>query len=369
MIAQSQEFAKSGFNFVQFFANTTLDGIERLSLLNLAAARSVFETSATNLNTLLGAKDVQSFINLQQSISAPSIEKGMEYSRNVFAIAAETKDKITKEVETHAADANAKVSNLVEKALTSAPAGSEVAVAAVKSAIKTASDAYQGLNKAAKQAAEVAEASVSAATKATLRAAFGHKRFIGTMAIVFLWNGATTLSATALDVHLLERVGVPYLYIAGASASLFVFMLLLSRLWHRLLRRFGWYRTLACMVLAYVPVTVLLGFAAPGNYAWLYPLCRGVQQGLYAGIVIVLANLPYMNLPQNDHTSFFSFHTLTANLSSFFGQMLGTLMVAFGGKLALGGYGVVTFMMCLHGALLVLLGIYVLRAEKRLTGE
>ena len=171
MIAKSQEFAKSGFNFAQFFANTTFDGIERLSLLNLAAARSVFETSAANLNTLLGAKDVQSFVNLQQSIAAPNFEKGMEYSRNVIAIAAETKDKIAKEIEVRMTDANAKVSGLVEEALAAAPAGSEVAVAAVKSAIKSAGDAYQGLNKAAKQAAEVAEASVSAATEATLKAA------------------------------------------------------------------------------------------------------------------------------------------------------------------------------------------------------
>ena len=51
------------------------------------------------------------------------------------------------------------------------PAGSEAAVAAVKTAIKTANEAYEGLNKAAKQAAEVAEASVSAATAATLKAA------------------------------------------------------------------------------------------------------------------------------------------------------------------------------------------------------
>jgi len=95
----------------------------------------------------------------------------MEYSRNVISIAAETKDKIAKEVEVHVADTNAKVSGLVEKALAAAPAGSEVAVAAVKTAIKSANDAYQGLNKVAKQAAEVAEASVSAATSATIKAA------------------------------------------------------------------------------------------------------------------------------------------------------------------------------------------------------
>ncbi|MDP3539580.1 MAG: phasin family protein [Azonexus sp.] len=171
MMTKPEDFAKTGFNFALFFANTAFDGIERLALLNLAAARSIFEASIGNISTLLGAKDVQSFVSLQKSISAPSLEKGMEYSRNVIAIASETKDKIAKEVEVHVADTNAKVSGMVEKALASAPAGSEVAVAAVKTAIKTANEAYEGLNKAAKQAAEVAEASVSAATQATLKAA------------------------------------------------------------------------------------------------------------------------------------------------------------------------------------------------------
>lgn len=171
MSIKPEDFAKSGVNFALFFANTTFDGIERLALLNLAAARSVFESSLSNLTTLLGAKDVQSFVAIQKELASPSIEKGMEYSRNVISIAAETKDKIAKEVETHVAETNAKVSGLVEKALASAPAGSEVAVAAVKTAIKSANEAYEGLNKAAKQAAEVAEASVAAATNATIKAA------------------------------------------------------------------------------------------------------------------------------------------------------------------------------------------------------
>jgi phasin family protein len=171
MFTKPQDFTKSGFDFALFFANTTFEGMERLALLNLAAVRSVFEASVANMTTLLGAKDVQSFVTIQKAITAPSIEQGLEYSRNVISIAAETKDKLAKEVETKVAETNAKVTGLVEKALASAPAGSEVAVAAVKSAIKTANEAYEGLNKAAKQAADVAEASVAAATQATLKAA------------------------------------------------------------------------------------------------------------------------------------------------------------------------------------------------------
>lgn len=171
MFTKPQDFAKSGFNFALFFANTAFDGFERLALLNLAATRSLFEASLSSFESLLGAKDVQSFVSLHKELSAPTIEKGLEYSRNVISIAAETKDKIAKEVEVHVADTNAKVSGLVEKALASAPAGSEVAVAAVKTAIKSANEAYEGLNKVAKQAAEVAEASVAAATSATIKAA------------------------------------------------------------------------------------------------------------------------------------------------------------------------------------------------------
>ena len=166
-----QDLANAGIGSISLLANATIDGIERLAALNLSAGRSFVEASFANVSALLGVTDVQSFVNLQQKLAAPALEKGMEYSRNVIAITSETKDKIAKEVETQVAAVNANVSGLVEKALASAPAGSEVAVAAVKTAIKSANEAYEGLNKAAKQAVEVAEANVAAATSATLKAA------------------------------------------------------------------------------------------------------------------------------------------------------------------------------------------------------
>ena len=171
MYVKPEDFAKSGVNFAVFFANTAFEGIERLVLLNMAASRSVFEATMSNLSAVLGAKDVHALIEIQKGLAAPSVEQGMAYSRNVIAIATETKDKIAKEVEAKVAETNAQVSGLVEKALASAPAASEAAVAAVKTAIKTANEAYEGLNKVAKQAAEVAEASVAAATSATIKAA------------------------------------------------------------------------------------------------------------------------------------------------------------------------------------------------------
>jgi phasin family protein len=171
MNVKPQDLANAGIGSISLLANATIDGIERLAALNLSAGRSFVEASFANVSALLGVSDVQSFVNLQQKLAAPVLEKGMEYSRNVIAITSETKDKIAKEVETQVAAVNANVSGLVEKALASAPAGSEVAVAAVKTAIKSANEAYEGLNKAAKQAVEVAEANVAAATQATMKVA------------------------------------------------------------------------------------------------------------------------------------------------------------------------------------------------------
>lgn len=166
----AQDLAKAGVESAAVLANTAFDSIERLAALNLNAARSLVETSFANASALLGAKDVQSFVNLQQSLATPALEQGLAYSRNVYAITTETKDKLAKVVEAQVAEANAKVSGLVDKALASAPAGSEPVVAVVKSAIAATNNALEGINKVSKQVAEAAEASVNAATEATLKA-------------------------------------------------------------------------------------------------------------------------------------------------------------------------------------------------------
>ncbi len=171
MTTKPLDFAKSSFASATVVAKTAFDSFESLVALNLSASRSLVEASFANVTKLFDVTDVQAFIKLQQELAAPNLEKGLDYSRSVLAITTDTKDKIAKEVEVQVATANANVNGLVEKALASAPAGSEVAVAAVKTAINAANEAYEGLNKVAKQAADVAEASVAAATSATLKAA------------------------------------------------------------------------------------------------------------------------------------------------------------------------------------------------------
>lgn len=173
MFATPEQFAatsKANIEVVLTLANTAFANTERLAALNLNTARSMLEDGVTNAKALLAVKDVQELISLQAAIAQPMLEKAVAYSRNVYEITAQTQEEISKVIEGQMAEANKNVAAALEKAAKSAPAGSDVAVAAVKSAIAAANSAYDSMSKAAKQVAEITEANVAAATSATVKA-------------------------------------------------------------------------------------------------------------------------------------------------------------------------------------------------------
>ncbi len=173
MFATPEQLAganKANVEAMLTLANTAFASAERLAALNLNTARAVLEDSVNNAKALLGAKDLQEAITLQATLAQPSVEKAVAYSRSVYEISAQTQEEFSKLVEAQFAEVNKNVASSLDKAAKSAPAGSDVAVAAVKSAIAAANSAYDTMSKAAKQVAEIAEANVAAATNATVKA-------------------------------------------------------------------------------------------------------------------------------------------------------------------------------------------------------
>ncbi|ENO89211.1 phasin family protein [Thauera linaloolentis] len=151
-------------------ANAAFASAERLAALNLNTARSILEDGVANTKALLAVKDVQELLNLQTSLAQPIVEKAVAYARSVYEITSQSQEEVSKVLEGQVAELNKGVATALDKAAKSAPAGSDVAVAAVKSAIAAANSAYDSLSKTAKQVAEIAEANVAAATNATVKA-------------------------------------------------------------------------------------------------------------------------------------------------------------------------------------------------------
>src|SRR5574337_867331 len=173
MFATPEQFATAhtaNVDTALSLANTAFAGAERLAALNLNTARTVLEDSVANAKTLLSVKDVQELLGLQSSLAQPAVEKAVAYVRSVYEIASQTQEEISKVVEAQLAELNKNVAAALDKAAKAAPGSSDVAVAAVKSAIAAANSAYDSVSKAAKQVAEIAEANVAAATSATVKA-------------------------------------------------------------------------------------------------------------------------------------------------------------------------------------------------------
>lgn len=155
---------KAGVEALIGLAHSQFAAFERLSALTFNATKSVFEDGVAHTKALLNAKDVQELVNLNAAAAQPSIEKAIAYTRNVYDVATQSQGDFTKLVEAQASEFNKSVVSLVDKVSKNAPAGSDVAVAAVKSALAAANSAYDSLTKISKQATELAEANFAAAT-------------------------------------------------------------------------------------------------------------------------------------------------------------------------------------------------------------
>jgi len=146
------------------------EGVEKLVELNLQAAKTTLSEAADNATAALSVKDAQELLALQAGLLQPAAEKAAAYSRHLYDIMAGASAEFTKTAEANMADTQKKVLTLVDNAVKNAPAGTESAVALVKSAVAAANNAYESAHKAAKQAAEVAEANFTAMTNTAVSA-------------------------------------------------------------------------------------------------------------------------------------------------------------------------------------------------------
>jgi phasin family protein len=162
---------KSNVEILFGLSAKAFEGIEKLVELNLQTAKAAMGEAAEATRAALSVKDAQELIALQAGMMQPVAEKAAAYSRHVYEIAAATNAEVAKVAEATASDAQAKFLSVVDTAVKNAPAGTENVVALVKSAVAAATNAYDGVQKAAKQATDVAEANFQALQSTAVRAA------------------------------------------------------------------------------------------------------------------------------------------------------------------------------------------------------
>ncbi len=172
MYATPEQFAatnKANFDSLFTVAQAQFAAFERLSALNFNATKAVFEDSVTQAKTLMSVRDPQEFMSLTAASVQPALEKVIAYSRNVYEVATQTQSEVKKLAENQAAEMNKAFGSLLDSVTKNAPAGSDAAVTAIKSAVAATNSAYDNFTKVVKQATDMAEANVTAATATVVK--------------------------------------------------------------------------------------------------------------------------------------------------------------------------------------------------------
>lgn len=163
----NEPFIASQKNSVQALSGLSekaFTNFEKLVELNMAATKAILGESLNSLQELASAKDPQSLLALQSGLLQPMAEKAASYGRHLYDIASGASADLSKTLESTTVQSQKSVNALLESSLQNAPAGTEAAVAVIKSAMSASSNAIESAQKAAKQAAQLVESNVSAVT-------------------------------------------------------------------------------------------------------------------------------------------------------------------------------------------------------------
>lgn len=164
---QFTELSQANLEKTIRLTNIAISGAERLFNLQLEIARDLLAENAATAKTLANVKNLQELVDLQKTLSQPSVSKTMAVAKTVYETASATQNELNKLVEEQVVDFNKNLLAALDSAIAQAPAGAS-AISAIKNAVESASSAYDAVSKTTHRIAnELVEATVAAAESTT----------------------------------------------------------------------------------------------------------------------------------------------------------------------------------------------------------
>jgi len=153
---------KSAVNNLFALSNSLFEGAQSLVQLNLQVAKTTLQEAQAASTAALVVKDPKELIDLVTTSAKAAPEKAAAYLQHVQTIATASGTEVRAFAEAAASTAKAEFATIVETAVKNAPAGSENAVAMVKSMVSSATTAFETAQASAKEATEKAVQAVTA---------------------------------------------------------------------------------------------------------------------------------------------------------------------------------------------------------------
>ncbi|MGZ5148789.1 MAG: phasin family protein [Burkholderiales bacterium] len=153
------------------FAGLALEGAERLIDLQLKTAKSALADGLQSARVLASVKDFDQLAALKDTLVQPSLEKATAYAKEVYDVATGTQAEFGKLVEEQVAEFNRQVISTLDQIVKTAPAGSEVGIAAMKSTLAAVNSGFDNFTKVAKQFGEATQNNIEVVANQTIEAA------------------------------------------------------------------------------------------------------------------------------------------------------------------------------------------------------
>lgn len=168
--AQFIENNKANLQALESITSQAFAGVEKLVQLNMSASKTAVVESMGHMKAVLGAKDAQEVMALQTALTKPLTDKSATYAEQVKSIVTDNSAELTQTIEAKTAEAQKTFADAVDNLTKNAPAGSESAVAAFKSALTAGQTAMESAQAQAKKAFETAQSNFAVTTTQTVEA-------------------------------------------------------------------------------------------------------------------------------------------------------------------------------------------------------
>jgi len=159
------QMAAASFETAARLTRISMDSAERTISVQLEYAKGALKQATLNARAVSQVKDVQELLSVRARIAENALENIMGYSRSLYEVASEAQSEYSKLAEERMGAFQQAVTETVEQAAKSAPAGSDVAVAAVRSQLAATTAAFDSFTKASRHLASFTDAGLASASR------------------------------------------------------------------------------------------------------------------------------------------------------------------------------------------------------------
>ena len=170
------DISKANYANAVKLASLSLENAEKLVKLNLSTAKAALAQGVEGAQAAASVKDVQELFALRAKFTEAGVQAATGYSRTLYELSSEAQSQFSALAEEAWAMYTKGVASWMESATKAAPAGSDVAVNALKSTFAASTAAFDQFQRATKQVVNLADASVRAAAASTQKATGKSKR-------------------------------------------------------------------------------------------------------------------------------------------------------------------------------------------------